>query len=228
MLAQSFLLCTIGLFCTCSVLADTQIGGDFHIRSARWPDHYLDVDWSGTVEFTTNPKDDKTVFTLWLPSSEAQQANPRYLIYSKWWDDSTLFIKETAYAGGVRHEAWCDTASGDLSSSGLYLVRAPVESPTENRTLVMFGSPKYASMYMWSGNSYDVRAREDDPGAGGYWWFDPALPLEFQEGLPDYTGALCSWGCGEVSEEVGLAMCAGPSGMLTAFAGLVLLLGVLS
>jgi hypothetical protein len=188
----------------------------------------LDVDMTGAVELTTNPRDDKTKFTLWLPPSDGLQANPIFLLYSKFWDDATIVITETQMAGGVRHEATCATVRGNpaISSIGLHLVRAPVASPEENRTLVMFGSPVYTSMYAWSGNSYDVRAREDDPGAGGYWYFDPPLPLSVQAALPDYTGPLCSWGCGDVADQIDLATCAGPSGMLTTFVGLLLFLGV--
>jgi hypothetical protein len=232
MLAMSFLLCAIGFFCTSSALAENlQIGGDFHIRNSNWPDHYLDVDsFTGVVELTTNPKNDKSKFTLWLPDSEAQQANPIYLLYSKWFDDKTIIITKVDLGGGVRYDATAVTVSGNapISSIGLHIVKAPVESPVENRTLVMFGSPVYTSMYAWSGNSYDVRAREDEPGAKGYWYFDPPLPLEVQESLPAYEGPLCSWGCGEVSDEIALALCASPSSMLVAFAGLVLLLGVFS
>lgn len=228
MFSHPFLQFVIGLFCTCSVLAENaQIGGDYHIRSARWPDRYLDVDLTGAVELTTNPNH-RSQFTLWLPPSQGLQANPIFLLYSKAWDDATIVIKETPIAGGVRHEAWCPTVTGNpaISSIGLHLVRAPVESPEENRTLVMFGSPVYTSMYAWSGNSYDVRAREDDPGAGGYWYFDPPLPSSVQEALPDYAGPLCSWGCGDVADQIDLALCASPSGLLTTFVGLVLLLGV--
>jgi len=230
MFAQSVLLCAIGLLCTCTVIAEnTQIGGDFHIRNSRWPDHYLDVDFTGVVELTTNPKDDKSKFTLWLPPTDGTpQVNPIFLLYSKWWDDSTIVIKETQIAGGVRHDATCARVSGNpaISSIGLHLMKGPVESPEENRTLVMFGSPVYTSMYAWSGNSYDVRGREDDPGAGGYWYFDPPLPLSVQAALPAYDGPLCSWGCGDVADQIDLALCASPSSMLTAFVGLVLLLGV--
>jgi len=92
----------------------------------------------------------------------------------------------------------------------------------------MFGSPVYTSMYAWSGNSYDVRAREDDPGAGGYWYFDPPLPLNVQAALPAYAGPLCSWGCGDVADQIDIALCASLSSMVSAFVGLVLLIGVIS
>lgn len=231
MFAQSFMLCVIGLFCTCSVLAaNTQIGGDFHIRSSRWPDHYLDVDFNGVVELTTNPKDDASKFTVWLPQTDTPQPTPIFFLASKKWEDSTIVITETRIAGGVRHEPTCRTVPNNAADAtiGLHFVKAPVESLEENRTLVMFGSPVYTSMYVWSGNSYDVRAREDDPGAGGYWYFDPPLPLDVQAALPAYVGPLCSWGCGEVSDLVDLALCASPSSMVTAFVGLVMLLGVFS
>jgi len=64
----------------------------------------------------------------------------------------------------------------------------------------MFSFPAHASHYLYvSAASWDVSTHENDPGAGGYWYFEPPLSQQMQAALPAYTGPQCSWECGEVA-----------------------------
>lgn len=213
-----------------------QIGGDFRIRNARWPDHYMDVDFTGNVDVTSSPDGDDSKFTLWLPPSGAPQVNPTFLLYSKEWPDSAVVVTETQ---GDDAQTFYDTKSVSVEggwfgsypimSIGLNIMKAPVQSPEENRTLVMFESAVHSKMFVYAGSgSWNVGGWVHDPGAGGYWYFDPPLPEDVQDSLPPYSGILCSYDCGDVDNLVDSALCASPSSLLTAFAGLVVLLGVIS
>jgi len=224
-----------------------QIGGDFRIRNARWPDHYMDVDmdvdgFTGNVDVTSSPDGDDSKFTLWLPPSGAPQVNPLFLLHWKEWPDSAVVVTETQ---GEDAQTSYDTKTATVEdmdqtaswygsdpailSLGLKIMKAPVQSPEENRTLVMFESAMYSNMFVYARTgSWNVGGWVDDPGAGGYWYFDPPLPEDVQDSLPPYSGILCSYDCGNVDNLVDSALCASPSSMLTAFAGLVVLLGVIS
>jgi hypothetical protein len=201
----------------------------------------MDADWTGNVDVTSSPDGDDSKFTLWLPPSSSPQVNPTFLLYSKEWPDSTVVITESqGEEGQTFYDTQCASIQGGLFgigadpailSMGLKIVKAPVQSSEENRTLVMFESPIYTSLYAYAGTgSWNVGAWVHDPGAGGYWYFDPPLPLNVQGYLPTYSGPRCSYDCGDVGNLGGSlidsALCASPSSILTAFAGLVLLLGV--
>jgi len=49
---------------------------------------------------------------------------------------------------------------------------------------------------------WGTRGQYGDPGANGYFYFDPKLPDAFYDALPSYTGQTCWLACGEVSKDV--------------------------
>merc|ERR1712232_628143 len=75
------------------------------------------------------------------------------------------------------------------------------ENPNPGRTLLMIGSLKYAQRYLYvpRGSWNQVVGWRTDPGASGYWYFEPELPREILERIPRYTGPRCGWACGQVA-----------------------------
>jgi hypothetical protein len=139
-----------------------------------------------------------------------------YLVYSKEYPDSTLHVVRDSSDDNNddNYKATCQRVTGGLggllndpamNEIGVTFTRSPVPSPMENRTLVMLSTPKYSNQYMYvSSMGWEVQGYRNDPGAGGYWWFDPPLPQEVQESLLSYSGPRCSSFCGSVSD-IGLA-----------------------
>jgi len=84
-----------------------------------------------------------------------------------------------------------DEKSNSLIDEQLAFVRAPVAFPDENRSLVMLKGAVYDRYLYVPSGSWSVKTYETDPGAGGYWYFDPPLLLELQNSLPEFKGVRC-------------------------------------
>lgn len=192
----------------------------YKLRNARWPDYYAYVSAVGTV-WVSKKTDSTSEFTVLVPPREptSQPTAPTHLIYSKEWPDSAMFVtynlvctrnsqgyqtcqevypavshRVTGAVGGL-------LPSPSLTDLGVRLDVAPVENPNPGRTLLMIGSLKYAQQYLYvpMTNFDQVVGWRTDPGASGYWYFDPELPRDILERIPRYTGPRCGWACGTVA-----------------------------
>jgi len=84
------------------------------------------------------------------------------------------------------------------------LTMAPVSSGKAEAPLVMISSAARPNEFLtvsdgdFGGNRGEVIASFNDPGASGYWFFDPPLPSAEIDALPAYSGPRCSQKCGRV------------------------------
>lgn len=89
-----------------------------------------------------------------------------------------------------------------LSSSGLNhpavkIQRAKVAS--RHAELLMLSPAHKPGFFIFIGRYTTTATLSDgDPGAGGYWFFDPALPAEMYDTLGNFSGAPCTRNCGSV------------------------------
>jgi len=187
----------------------------FRLRNSRWPDYYIDVDSFGSVDVENRgDNEDDNKFTLYMPTSKKSAVNTKNLIFllaSVKWKDSVLRV----YKGGSsdrRFQTALQNVNGGLrglvpdpsiAEIGMKISIAPKgmfgPNGTERRPLMLssYNWPNeflYCTTFRWS-----VDVHREDPGAGGYWWFEPPLPDELVAILPHYTGKRCSINCGEVS-----------------------------
>jgi len=181
----------------------------YRLKNARWSDYYIDVDSFGSVDVESMGADENdNKFTISQPTSGSEA--PLFLIASVQWPDSVLRV----YKGGSsdrRFQTALQNVNGGLKGMvpdpsikevGMMITVAPMGAPGANETdfpfmLSSYNWPNeylYCTTFRWS-----VDVHRDDPGAGGYWFFDPPLPPELVEKLPKYKGKRCSINCGEVS-----------------------------
>lgn len=198
--------------CTKTPYARVGNGTIYKIRNARWPEYYVDVDMSGQVDVESRNTDESdNEFFLLKPGyagGESPLAAPIFLIASQRWPDSVLGIIQNQ-DNQDSYTTTCRRVSGGLGGFladpsvkelGLYLTAAPTQSADEKRTLVMISSYLYPSKFMYVRSvGFGVAVSEADPGAGGYWFFEPNLPTEIKAILLRYVGPRCAFSCGEVS-----------------------------
>jgi len=200
----------------------------FRLKNSRWPAFYIDVDAFGSVDVQSrNANEHDNEFTLSMPIAPADYNSIMYsnssgnllnafLFASVRWTHSVLRV----YKGGssdrrfqtalqnVNGGLWGLVPDPSIKEVSMKITRAPKGLVGVNGTvkrpfmLSSYHWPKeflYCTTFRWS-----VDVHRDDPGAGGYWWFEPDLPDELVERLPNYTGKMCSINCGEVAGTIGL------------------------
>lgn len=192
------------------------IGGEkqvYRLINARWPENrlYCDDSFLG-IRGVGAGKDPNRghEFTLLQPPSD-NQGRKGHLLYSTTWPDSAITFDavKVAKTGGTVGYSPTFKKVNDADLFGrvpsiidlaIYLAQAPGQSPDANRSLVMIGSMKYPNQYLYMPefSTTSVAVWKDDPGAGGYWYFEPPLPKEFQEQLPLFNGPHCTHACGQV------------------------------
>jgi hypothetical protein len=196
-------------------LNDQQV---YKLRNARWPDWYAYVSNTGYL-WVSRDVDAKSEFTVLVPprQTEQQPAAPIHLLFSKHWPDSPVFVTHEvrcvrdsngytrcydeypAVSSRVTGGLFGMLPSPTLTDLGVRFEIAPVENPNPDRTLVMITGLRHAQRYLYvSRGGWQIDSYRTDPGAGGYWYFEPELPQDLQ--LPRYTGPRCSWACGEVEK----------------------------
>lgn len=195
--------------CYNSSMPYQQVGGEgqtYELRNARWPDYYMNADSIGSVHASKGHAEDDTKFVVRVPPY-GEKGDRIFLLFSKRWPDSTIIVTydsdkkewpvQCARITGALGGALPDYQLRDLA---LRFQRAPVPSPTDNQTLVMLSPLINLNRYLYvSSTGWYVDTWQNDPGAGGYWYFDPPLPAALQASLPIYTGPRCSWKCGEAA-----------------------------
>mmetsp|Transcript_10244 Transcript_10244/g.32325 ORF Transcript_10244/g.32325 Transcript_10244/m.32325 type:complete len:280 (-) Transcript_10244:101-940(-) len=187
----------------CSNTAYTELPATFKIRNARWPDHYMYAQNAGGLAVSKDHGDEASMFTVVTPPNPPDAAKLLRLLYSKKWPDACVYVSHTGNQGD---SVLCSSVTGKMGGLfndpaihelGLIFTEAPQPAPEPNRTLVMLGSHQKPNLYLYvSSGSWGVGTHTNDPGAGGYWYFDPELPPDVVKSLPKYTGPRCSWRCG--------------------------------
>merc|ERR1719433_553730 len=82
--------------------------------------------------------------------------------------------------------------------------RAPMNhqhDPDHQLLLIKNFHNSYLYMPSWGIHGFagwGTRAYHEDPGAGGYWYFDPPLPQDVWNAMPSYSGPTCDFDCGAV------------------------------
>lgn len=119
------------------------------------------------------------------------------------------------------------TPTPSVNKLALKLEHAPVKSDNPQMQLLMFGPPSYPGSYLYVGRySSSVDVYRGDPGAGGYWFFDPPLPSSVGSNIAQYSGSRCSWWCGSVGKasDIGVTfisaarLCCSPTGVVAMLA----------
>lgn len=83
--------------------------------------------------------------------------------------------------------------------------RAPQVHQQDDYQLVMIKNSYNHYLYMPTWGLYGfagwgTRAYPEDPGFGGYWYFDPPLPAEVWDAMPSYSGRTCDFECGRAGD----------------------------
>lgn len=185
----------------------------YEIQNARWPNYFLYVMATGGVSSSTDHDGETSDFIILKPPQQSV-SRQSYLVYSREWPDSPMYVVRQTNDNRVQHTPVCNRVTGGMFGLGndppitqltLTFTRAPVATPPEmvkkNQSLVMLSSPLYPQQFIylssmsWSGQTY-----QDDPGAGGYWYIktltSQPLPKEILDAMPDFVGKRCSWHCG--------------------------------
>lgn len=166
----------------------------------------MDVESSGHVNVTkgSSADDDDNLFTISMPSYSGGQDPldaPVFLIASVEWPEKAMTVAQNALSGQpISKEvsiAFMQNVDKDLRgqeeypsvlSLGMILTLAPTPS-REGDIPVMLSSYRHREKYLHVGpNAYAVTLHENDPGTGGYWFFEPRLPADFRIGLRQYMG----------------------------------------
>jgi len=184
----------------------------YRIRNARWPEYYMDVAWTGNVYVGSSADGKDNLFTVSMPGYAGGQeplASPVFLIASVEWPESVLTVvfkssdnsKTLDFRADVQKVdggLWGLGADPSVLALGMMITTAPMSSP-EGEVPVMLSSYTYSDRYMYvSSMGWQVKAHHNDPGAGGYWFFEPRLPEELRQHLKPYVGPRCSYRCGSV------------------------------
>jgi len=141
--------------------------------------------------------------------SERRLASPRRLSPSRRRSSTHTQCRDvrtpqTRYVQGAQYGLGADPPMWWLLTK---IERAPLVHQAPGHQLVMFKNSLDSYLYMPSYGIYGfagwgTRAQQTDPGAGGYWYFDPPLPAELWDRLPTYAGRTCSAFCGDVGDVV--------------------------
>jgi len=198
----------------CSMTPYTGVGNDtqYKLRNARWPEYYMDVDMDGGVKVEKSGHDESdNKFTLSIPPYEGGQEAltlPLFLVASVEWPNAVLTL---SYLDD-KYEAECQNVDGGFTSLGfapgmkelgMHIKLAP-ETSSDGDQPVMLSSNLYPKRHLYvPSDDWEVRGHSDDPGAGGYWYFEPPLPADVKSKLVKYSGPRCSMNCGNVRNSDG-------------------------
>lgn len=185
----------------------------YKFQNSRKPDLYLRTASSTDADcgvgcvvntaprtFATKDVDDESYFSIVMP--QAGNGGTSFLIYSKKWADYLLNFQAVKNGFSVVTRGIIDLAGSSQSLTALLvdIVKAPQDVAPGALMFKKYGSPYYAYITMMHTPLVGVGTHDSDPGAGGYWFPEPALPDEIMSRLPVYTGSRCSMFCGDPQE----------------------------
>lgn len=187
----------------------------YEIQNSRWPNYFLYVMATGAVSSSTDHDGETSDFIIMKPPQTSDQRSSTYLVYSREWPDSPLYVvQQNNNKNNQAHTPVCNRVTGGMFGLGndppitqltLTFTKAPVaplpEMVKKNQSLVMLSSPEYPNFYIYlSSMGWSAKVYENDPGAGGYWYIktltSKPLPKEILDAMPLYTGIRCSSFCG--------------------------------
>jgi len=169
--------------------------GTFRIRNVRWPNMYINLArWSSGAHVGEDGFSSASQFVIRkLPDGNVLFYGvdyPEYVV--------TVTPSEDCDSEG-KHctDKWNPTTKHIGGDFGFEMSAVSAASAIEfapDGQSFMIRSVDYANRYFYVPRwSWDVKTSKDDPGAGGYWTFEP--PLEGLDLLP-YRGRRCSYDCG--------------------------------
>merc|ERR1719270_834910 len=81
----------------------------------------------------------------------------------------------------------------------MILTIAPAAADDEDPPVMLSSMFALSDFFYVPDISHAVMTHHNDPGAGGYWYFEPRLPLEVRNRLKTYHGPRCTFSCGNVA-----------------------------
>lgn len=182
----------------------------YKIRNARWPQQYLFVSSLGKVCASRDQNSDQGAFQLVMPPSSG--SSPGVLVYTKKWATSAVRISPVHDQHSTHYYANSVYVAGSVWNAGrsvpmhnlLIEFVAPPQGPgpCPNSTMFMINGyqTSWWSLYIPSTHmpGTAVSVMKGDPGAAGYWFFDPEPPATFTSSWRQFNGARCSFACGSV------------------------------
>jgi len=159
--------------------------------------------------------------TYYSSSSRSRSRSRSYSSYSNYGYSAYGGYNDYAYGyyahATPRRRTYCRdvlvgnavSVTGNLvhSKTTMRLTKAPVTSKNQAAPLFMISASAYPDNYLFIPKfSSTADINKGDPGAGGYWFFDPPLPGGEVDKIPVYSGAKCKWYCGSPGKIKDLGM----------------------
>lgn len=182
-----------------------QVGTTFRLRNARWPDHYMYVSRLNYKVWVAKRINGQSYFNLFAFAGH-QQDSEEFLLGSKEYPRKAAVVAERTNCRQTEQGQACvhqyrveqvdidNLMENNVDLLAMHIVAAPPYPGAPNNTQsVMFESFWHPNHFMYIGRtSWTVRAWSGDPGTGGYWIPEPALPIDLRE----FKGELCKKDCG--------------------------------
>lgn len=196
--------------CTATPYRKVANGTQYRIRNARCPEYYMDaVRGGGALDLRKRISDEiDKKFTLTMPSyagGESPLLAPLFLIESVRRPKEVIQVTSSTNDGETQWMAEVKNVDGALGGMGsdptvmdlgMMITLAPDASP-DGDVPVMLSSYRYQNKYLYCASMrVTLSVHENDPGTGGYWFFEPPLPAEMKERLQRYVGPRCTMNCG--------------------------------
>jgi len=193
--------------------------GTYRIKNSRWPEYYMEASQTATSPISVGELDSgesKDFSVVELPFSRGPEslAGPAILISSARSPDNVVAFKQAKGRQYLRLKDVQGEATA-IDQVGVMLTLAP-EASVNGDTPVMLSLVRYPNKYAFIPSwSSSLELKNGDPGAGGYWYFEPRLPEDLRERLPTYEGSRCE-GCGIVRNVAGAWRYGAPVSLLAA------------
>jgi len=181
----------------CHRQRNAMVASGIRLRNVRFPDYYLYLSkYNNGVWVGKTPGSQANFELRLLPANEHAGTPPDFMLTSSQFPGWAVNVQAchgdncgSSVQSGVEHITWpMDTGIQNLA---LNLERVP-EHPDQ----VMIASFQYPRSHLYVPQSgWSVSAFNDDPGQGGYWTFEPALPSEVMDSLAFYHGPRCHYQC---------------------------------
>lgn len=184
---------------------NSQVGTTFKLRNARWPDHYMYVSRLNHKIWVGKSTNGQSYFNLFAFAGHKDDSE-EVLLGSKEYPRKAAVVAERTNCRQTEQGQACvhqyrveqveidNLLENSVDMLSMHLVAAPpYPGAPKNEQSVMIESFTHPNHFMYIGRlSWTVRAWTGDPGTGGYWIVEPALPLHLRE----FTGERCKKDCG--------------------------------
>jgi len=189
--------------CTNATYVRVGNGARYRIRNARWP-YFLDVMDDASLDLSSRRGTESAAqFFLSMPGhGDGADPLPRPLFLI-----GPAPSLDRAWQVGPGGQVSVEDMSGgsspqfSITKLGWHLTLTPEGTWTgDGGEPVMLSWAELPNAYLFASEASVVTQgeRDRDPGAGGYWFFEPPLPRETVAALLRYSGPACQHDCGEV------------------------------